>query len=101
MNTGAKISFDARNKAAYEAGGTRFVNWLLGLLSGQDYDHGQIETVEAAVEHSHEFIARLSLLLVEKGVLTKEDILKIVEPESLGYTEKGGYKWPENTEKPE
>lgn len=100
MNTAAKTRFADRNRRDYTAGGTRFVSWLMSLLSGREYDNGQIEALEAAVEHSHEFIAKLSLLLVEKGVLTKEDILKIVEPESLGYDEKGKYKWPvDSTEK--
>ena len=98
MNTSGRTSFSAGNEAAYQAGGTRFVGWILGVLSGRDYDRGQIETLEAAVEHSHCYIARLSLLLVEKGVLTKEDVLKALEPESLGYTDKGERKWPENTD---
>src|SRR5688572_14568318 len=99
MNTAAKTSFRDENKKDYEAGGSRFVGWLEGLLSGSDYEHGELEDIKAGVDHSHEFIARLALVLVEKGVLTKEDILKIVEPESLGYTAEGNYKWPENTER--
>lgn len=88
------------DKEAIETGGSVLADAIATALNGRDYERGRLETIEASANSCAEVIGRLLLLFLEKGIVSSNDVHKIVEPRSAGFTEDGKYySWPAHTER--
>lgn len=47
-------------------------------LDGSDYEHGAVETAEATANNCKNYLAKLTALLVEKKLLTEDELTNLL-----------------------
>lgn len=66
-------------KKKFDQGGNSLREVVEQSMSGHDYEQGALEDAQKTADNCREFLGYLSLLLVEKGIITKEDLAKVLE----------------------
>ncbi len=87
------FSFEKSYEKDFDKGGEALVKVVERALDGSDYENGELETIRDTANNTASFVARLCLLLIEKKLISKDELKKVIDPSILGFIN-GNYVWP-------